>query len=172
MLALCCGSRQVVVADEELDGTDMMGELLGKRQRLTYQARHALAQRIVEALDVIGFAGQLTDRQVLRRGNHPFVYHILIGVKRGMLTVRFWNLPLQVFRTPAAAIPLSSAKFERAEKPLRNRCYLHLQTRQLSIDKPGIRRQWFTFSVTMTRVCFSAVAAMRISASLMRWPSW
>jgi hypothetical protein len=38
MLALCCSSRQVVVADEQLDGTDMIGEFLGKRQRLTCQA--------------------------------------------------------------------------------------------------------------------------------------
>ena len=38
MLALRCSSRQVVVTDEQLDGTDMIGEFLGKRQRLTYQA--------------------------------------------------------------------------------------------------------------------------------------
>jgi len=36
MLALCRSSRQVVVADEELYGTNMVGELLGKRQRLAY----------------------------------------------------------------------------------------------------------------------------------------
>ena len=30
MLTLCHSSRQVVMADEQLDGTDMMGELLGK----------------------------------------------------------------------------------------------------------------------------------------------
>jgi adenosine deaminase len=38
MLALCRSSRQVVVAYEELHGTDMVRERLGKRQRLTYQA--------------------------------------------------------------------------------------------------------------------------------------
>ena len=38
MLALRCSSRQIVVTDKELDGPDMVGELLGKRQRLTYQA--------------------------------------------------------------------------------------------------------------------------------------
>ena len=38
MLALRRSSRQVVVADKQLDGTDMVSELLGKRQRLTYQA--------------------------------------------------------------------------------------------------------------------------------------
>ena len=55
MLALRCSSRQIVVADEQLDGTDMIGEPLGKRQRLTYQTGNALVQRIVETLDVIGF---------------------------------------------------------------------------------------------------------------------
>jgi hypothetical protein len=38
MLALRCSSRQIIVADEQLDSTDMMGELLGKRQRRAYQA--------------------------------------------------------------------------------------------------------------------------------------
>jgi hypothetical protein len=46
------------MADEQLDGTDMIDEFLGKRQRLTYQARHALAQCVVEPLDVIGCARQ------------------------------------------------------------------------------------------------------------------
>ena len=55
MLALRCSSRQVVVADEQLDGTNMIGELLGKRQRLTHQTGHTLTQRIVEPFDVIGF---------------------------------------------------------------------------------------------------------------------
>jgi hypothetical protein len=57
MLALCCRSRQVVMANEELNGTDMVGELLGKRQRCAYQTRNALSQRVVEPFDVIGFAG-------------------------------------------------------------------------------------------------------------------
>jgi len=33
MLALRRCSRHVVMADEQLDGTDMLGKLLGKRQR-------------------------------------------------------------------------------------------------------------------------------------------
>ena len=37
MLALRRSSREVVVADEELNDTDMMSELLGKRQCSTYQ---------------------------------------------------------------------------------------------------------------------------------------
>ena len=56
MLVLCCRSRQVVMANEELHGPDMVGELLGKRQRRAYQTRNALSQRVVEPFDIIGFA--------------------------------------------------------------------------------------------------------------------
>ena len=56
MLALCCRSRQVVMANEERNGTDMVGELLGKRQRRAYQTRNSLSQRVVEPFEVIGFA--------------------------------------------------------------------------------------------------------------------
>lgn len=38
MLALRHSSRQVVVANEQLDSTDMIRELFGKRQRCAYQA--------------------------------------------------------------------------------------------------------------------------------------
>src|SRR5262245_53550685 len=67
MLALRHSSCQIVVADEQLDGTDMVRELLGKRQRFTHQTGHALAQRVVEALDVIRFPRKLGDRVVLCR---------------------------------------------------------------------------------------------------------
>jgi hypothetical protein len=105
MLALRCSSPQVVMADEQLDGTDMIGQFLGKRQRLTYQARHALAQCVVEPLEVIGCARQLADRPVLRRGNHPFVYDVLVGVKRRMLAVCMRNLRPQALGTLTATIP-------------------------------------------------------------------
>jgi hypothetical protein len=104
MLALCRSSHQVVVTDEELYGTNMVRELLGKRQCLTYQAGNVLSQRVVEALDVISCAGQFADRPVLRGRNHPFVHRVLIGVKRGVLTVRFRNLRPQSLGTLAAAI--------------------------------------------------------------------
>ena len=38
ILALRRNSCQIVVTDEELDGPDMVGELLGKGPRLAYQA--------------------------------------------------------------------------------------------------------------------------------------
>jgi hypothetical protein len=55
MLGLRYRSRQVVVADEQFDSPDVIGELLGKRQRLAHQAGDALTQRVVEPLNVIGF---------------------------------------------------------------------------------------------------------------------
>src|SRR5919198_3513335 len=78
MLALCCRSRQVVMANEELNGTDVVGELLGKRQRCAYQTRNALSQRVVEALDVIRFPRKLGDRAVLCRRNHLLIHDIVI----------------------------------------------------------------------------------------------
>jgi len=44
------------MANEELNGPAMVGELLGKRQRRAYQTRNALSQHVVEPFDVIGFA--------------------------------------------------------------------------------------------------------------------
>ena len=57
MLALRRRSRQVVVTNEKFNGPDMVGELLGKGQRVADQPGHALPQRVVEPFDVIGFAG-------------------------------------------------------------------------------------------------------------------
>jgi hypothetical protein len=92
------------VADEELDGPDMVGELLGKGQRIAHQPGHALPQRVVEPFDVIGFPGSLTDRFVLRRRNDLLIHDILIRVKRGVLTVGWRNLGPQVLGTRVAAI--------------------------------------------------------------------
>lgn len=43
------------MAYEELDGPDLVSELLGEGQRVAHQPRHTLAQGVVEPLDVIGF---------------------------------------------------------------------------------------------------------------------
>jgi hypothetical protein len=45
------------MTDEQLDGTKMIGKLLGKRSRFTHQTGHALPQRVVEPLEVMGFTG-------------------------------------------------------------------------------------------------------------------
>ena len=86
MLALCRNSRQIVVADEELHGADMVGEPVGKGQRVAGQPGHALPQRVVAPYDVIGFACQLADGFMLRRQHHLCIDHILRCVTRGVLT--------------------------------------------------------------------------------------
>jgi len=47
------------VVDEELDGTDVVSQFLGDRHRVAHQTRNALSQGVVEAFNVIGFAGFL-----------------------------------------------------------------------------------------------------------------
>ena len=71
MLTLRRSSRQVVVADAQFDGPDMIGKLLGERQRLAHQTGDALPQRVVEALNVIGLTRQFADRFMLRSRNDP-----------------------------------------------------------------------------------------------------
>ena len=74
--ALRSNSPQIVVANKQLDGTDMVGELPGKRQRLADYTRHPRSQRVVETPDVVGFTRQPADRSVLRFENHSCVQHI------------------------------------------------------------------------------------------------
>ena len=92
------------MAYEELDSTDMVSELLGERQRVADQPEDALAERVVEPLDVIGFPRELVDRTVLCHRNHLLIYHILIRVKRSVLTVGVRHLGPQVLGTRVAAI--------------------------------------------------------------------
>ena len=78
MLALRRRSRQVIVTNEQFNGPDMVGKLLGKGQRVADQPCNALPQRVVEPFNVIGFPRQLTDCFVLRHRNHLLIHHILI----------------------------------------------------------------------------------------------
>jgi hypothetical protein len=71
------------MASAELHSTDMVGALLGKRQRLAPSARKPRSQRMSATLEMVGGAGQLTDRSVWRGGPYSFVHHLLIGGKRG-----------------------------------------------------------------------------------------
>ena len=68
MLGLRRSSRQVVMADEELNRTNMVGQLLRNGQRLAHQAVHTLPQGVVEPLQVSGLKGQFADRMKLRCG--------------------------------------------------------------------------------------------------------
>lgn len=92
MLRLSLRLQQVVVTDAILDRTDVLDELLGKRQRPANQAGHPLPYRVVETLHVMGFAGQRADRLLLGGRNHTCVSHILLGMQRRLFTVRWWDL--------------------------------------------------------------------------------
>ena len=90
------------MAYEELDGTDVICQFLGKRQRLAHQTGHALSQRVIEALDVIGCSGVLGDGLVLLRWDHPFIDSILVRVKHCLFTIA--QRTIRVLATLAAAI--------------------------------------------------------------------
>ena len=57
----------MTISFKGVHGTDMIGQLLGKRQRCADQPCNALPQRVVKAFDGMGFARQLADRFGLRR---------------------------------------------------------------------------------------------------------
>ena len=76
------------MANEILNGADVVVQLFGKRQRTAHQAGNALPQGVIKAFNVIGLASFFADRSVLGSGNHAFIHHILIRIKRRLLTVR------------------------------------------------------------------------------------
>jgi hypothetical protein len=64
------------VVYEKLDGTNVIRQLLGERQRVAHQPRNALPQGVVETLDVIGFTGFLRNGFVLPCRDNPLVHLI------------------------------------------------------------------------------------------------
>ena len=92
------------MADEVFDGADMVRQLLREGQRVTDEAGDALPQRVIEALNMIGFAGVLCDGFVLRRGNDPGVDRILIRIEGRLRAVHRRQIGPQLFRTLMTAI--------------------------------------------------------------------
>ena len=54
------------MTDEVFDSTDMVRQLFREGQSVTDEAGNALPQRVIEALNMIGFPGVLRDGFVLR----------------------------------------------------------------------------------------------------------
>ena len=75
------------MANEILDGTDVICQLLGKGERFSDQPRDPLSQRIVESLDVIGYPLLLFDHSMLLCFNHTLIRTPAIGIKHSMLPV-------------------------------------------------------------------------------------
>lgn len=101
----CCGPREIVVANEILDSTDVRHQFFGEREGRAHQTRHALPQGNVAAFNVMGFAGFLRDGFMLLHRNHPCGGVVVIRMERGLCRVDQWDLGLQRCGTVATAIP-------------------------------------------------------------------
>src|SRR5918999_3075040 len=66
--------------------------------------RDVLPQRVIEALDVIGFPGVLRDGFVLGWWNHALVGLILIRMEYSLLAVLYGDIGPQLFGTVTTAI--------------------------------------------------------------------
>ena len=96
------------MADEEFDSPDVILDLLGEGQCIADEARKALPQSVVEALDVVGFAGFLRNSFVTLGWNDPGVGVILIRIEGGLFPVHRWDMRPQRFGT--VATPLTDVK--------------------------------------------------------------
>ena len=93
------------MADEVFDGTDVVCQLFREGQRVTDEAGDALPHGVIEALDMIGFAGGLCDGFVLRRRTDPCVDGLLIRIEGRLLAVHRRQIGPQLFRALVTAIP-------------------------------------------------------------------
>src|SRR5215510_7557532 len=93
------------MASEVLNGTDVVRQLLRESQSITDEAGDALPHSVIEALDMIRFAGVLRNGFVLRRRNDPGVDGILIRIKRRLLPVDRRQIGPQLLRTLVTTIP-------------------------------------------------------------------
>ena len=80
------------MTDEVSYSADVILYILGEGQRATHQPRDPLSEGVIEALDVIGFAGALGDGFVLRSQNPAGVGSVLVGIKCRPLTLYCRNL--------------------------------------------------------------------------------
>jgi len=64
-----------------------MRQFLGEREGLAHQTGHALPERVIEALDVIGFASVLRDGAMLCCRNDALIDGILVRMEGGLFTV-------------------------------------------------------------------------------------
>jgi hypothetical protein len=72
-----CSPGQGVLAEEVLNGTKVVRQLFGEGQGVTDQPGYPLAQRLVEALNRMSFAGFVGDGLVLHHRNDSWIDEIL-----------------------------------------------------------------------------------------------
>ena len=75
------------MANEVLYRPNMIGEFLGKGERLPDQPRDPLSQRAVESLDVISYPLLLFDDSMLLCFNHTHISLPSICIEHSMLAV-------------------------------------------------------------------------------------
>ena len=92
------------MADEIFDGTDMVRQLFREGESVTDEAGDALPHGVIEALDMIGFAGVLRDGFMLRCGNDPGVDRVLIRIECRLLAVHRRQIGPQLLRARVTAI--------------------------------------------------------------------
>ena len=93
------------MADQRLNDTNTVHQLFGERQRVAYQARPVLPQRIFEVFDVIGFPGFFCHSAVLPRRNRPFIDFILAHMARRLFTIDRRDIGTELLATLATSIP-------------------------------------------------------------------
>ncbi len=78
---------EIVVANEILDGANVIRQFLGKGKRLSDQTRDSLSQGTVKPLDVIGNAPLLFDDPMLVFWNHTLIRLPAICIESRMVPV-------------------------------------------------------------------------------------
>ena len=92
------------MANAVFESADVMGQLFGERERLTHQTGHALPQRVLEALDVLGLPRWLRDRFLALRRDHPCIGIVLIRAARLGLSRTLW-CARQEHRSRSGSLP-------------------------------------------------------------------
>jgi hypothetical protein len=77
----------VIVVDEIPDRADMVGEFLGEGERVTDKPTATLANGVVKALDIAGFAAFFSNRMVALGRQHGCIRGPKIGVAHGALAI-------------------------------------------------------------------------------------
>ena len=92
------------MANERLDGANVIRQFLGKGKRFSDQTRYPLSQGTVKSLDVIGNAPLLFDDPMLLVRNDTLVCLPSVCIERGMLPVALWYQLPKGFGTLTTAV--------------------------------------------------------------------
>ena len=107
--------------DEIPDGSLVVLDFLGKRERLADQPGNPLAEGVIEALNIAGFACFFADGFVALGGEHKSISLPEIGVDESTLPVNPWQRIPQLlsrrFRTVPHGTPDHFSRFFVLSQP-------------------------------------------------------